>query len=194
MPLAAGFADLLTDLSAALSALGTPWYVFGAQAALIWGRPRLTTDVDATVRAGDIGADVIVLALDGHGFTLRVEGNPDFVQRTRVLPLVHERSGLALDLVLSGPGLEDVFLERAVHVDVSGASVPFISPEDLIVTKILARRPKDLDDIRGVLAERGDLLKVDQIRDTLALLEDALGQSDLRPVFDTEFARWQSAR
>jgi hypothetical protein len=108
--------------------------------------------------------------------------------------LVHERSSLALDLVLSGPGLEDLFLQRAIPVDVSGASIPFISPEDLIVTKVLAGRPKDLDDIRGVLAERGDLVKVDQVRDTLALLEDALGQSDLRPVFETEFARWQSAR
>jgi hypothetical protein len=192
--LAAGFADLLTDLSAALSALGTPWYVFGAQAALVWGRPRLTTDVDATVRAGDIGNALIVRTLSDHGFSLRVEGNPDFVRATRVLPLVHERSGLALDLVLSGPGLEDLFLERAIPVDVSAAFIPFISPEDLIVTKILAGRPKDLDDIRGVLAERGDLLHVGQIRDTLALLEDALGQSDLRPVFEHELERWRSAR
>lgn len=192
--LPAGFADLLADLSAALSTLGTPWYVFGAQAALVWGRPRLTTDVDVTVRAGEIGNDLMVRTLGGRGFSLRVEGTPDFVRATRVLPLVHERSGLALDLVLSGPGLEDLFLERAIPVDVSGASIPFISPEDLIVTKILAGRPKDIDDIRGVLAERGHLLRVGQILDTLALLEEALGQSDLRPLFEHELERWRSAR
>ena len=66
--------------------------------------------------------------------------------------------------------------------------------EDLIVTEVLAGRPRDLDDIRGVLAERDALLKADQIRDALALLEDALRQSDLRPVFETEFARWRSER
>lgn len=192
MPLAAGFAELLLDLSAALTALRTPWYVFGAQAALIWGRPRLTTDVDATVRLDGVSTDAVVRALASHGFSLSIQADQDFVQRTRVLPLRHARSGLALDLVLAGPGLEDLFLERAIPVDVSGAVIPFISPEDLIVTKVLAGRPKDLDDIRGVLAERGALLKADQIRDTLALLEDAPGQSDLRPVFETEFARWRS--
>jgi len=30
------------------------WYIFGAQAALIWGRPRLTSDVDVTVRLGAV--------------------------------------------------------------------------------------------------------------------------------------------
>jgi hypothetical protein len=46
----AGLADLLADLAAALASLGLSWYVFGAQAALPWGRPRLTMDVDAIVR------------------------------------------------------------------------------------------------------------------------------------------------
>jgi len=133
-----------------------------------------------------------VRTLASHGFSLSIQADQDFVQRTRVLPLRHERSGLALDLVLAGQGLEDRFLERAIPVEVSGAVIPFISPDDLIVTKVLAGRPKDLDDIRGVLAERGGLLKADQIRDTLALLEEALGQSELRPVFETEFARWRS--
>ena len=59
---------------------------------------------------------------------------------------------------------------------------------------VLAGRPKDLDDIRGVLAERGAQLKAGQVRETLALLEDALGQSDLLPVFEREFARWRSER
>jgi hypothetical protein len=194
VPLAAGFAELLIDLAAALAGLSTPWYVFGAQAALMWGRPRLTTDVDATVRLGGISTDAVVRALGSHGFSLSIQADLDFVQRARVLPLRHERSGLALDLVLSGPGLEDLFLERAIFVDVAGTAIPFISPEDLIVTKVLAGRPKDIEDIRGVLAERGALLKAGQIRDTLALLEDALGQSDLRPVFETEFARWRSER
>ena len=194
MPLAAGFADLLIDLSAALTALGTPWYVFGAQAALMWGRPRLTADVDATIKVGDLGTEAVVRGLAGHGFMLRFEGTPDFIRHTRVLPLEHTGSGLALDLVLAGPGLEDLFLERSIRVDVAGAAIPFISPEDLIVTKVLAGRPKDLEDIRGVLAERGGLLQMDQIQDTLTLLESALGQSDLRPVFEAEVARWRSGR
>jgi Nucleotidyltransferase of unknown function (DUF6036) len=179
VPSAPSPAELLADLAEALAALGVPWYVFGAQAALIWGRPRLTTDVD-------------VEALRAYGFTLRLEATEAFVRQTRVLPLQHDRSGLALDIVLGGPGLEDLFLSRAVAMDVAGVTVPFISPEDLIVTKILAGRAKDIEDVRGVLAERGEHLGIGQIEQTLAMIEEALGQSDLRPLFEAELARWRT--
>lgn len=192
MPPAAGAADLLADLAAALAAIRAPWYVFGAQAALIWGRPRLTVDVDVTLEGTETGT--LVRALETHGFALRIEATSEFVRQTRVLPMEHERSGLALDVVLAAPGLEDAFLERAVQVEVAGATIPIISPEDLIVTKILAGRAKDLDDIRGVLVERGSLLNLDQIRHTLKMIEDALGQSDLLPAFNAEVTRWRSGR
>ena len=190
MPSPAGPAELLADLAVALDALGARWYVFGAQAALVWGRPRLTTDVDVTVKCS-VSTEQLVRALDTHGFSLRIDGTETFIRTTRVVPLEHRASGLALDVVLAGPGLEDLFLDRAVPIDVGGTVVPFISPEDLIVTKLLAGREKDLEDVRGVLSERGSALDVTQIRTTLGLLEDALGQSDLMPVFDHELGRWQ---
>lgn len=52
-------------------------------------------------------------ALERRGFSLRVS-DPDFVARTRVMPFVHGPTGLPLDIVLAGPGLEDGFLERAI--------------------------------------------------------------------------------
>ncbi|MGE0815003.1 MAG: nucleotidyltransferase [Vicinamibacterales bacterium] len=190
MPSSFGPAELLSDLAVALEAIGARWYVFGAQAALVWGRPRLTTDVDVTVRC-PASTDHLVRMLDTHGFSLRIDATEAFIRTTRVVPLEHRASGLALDVVLAGPGLEDLFLERAVPIDVAGTLVPFISPEDLIVTKLLAGREKDVEDVRGVLSERGAQLDVDRIRTTLRLLEDALGQSDLMPAFDAELGRWR---
>jgi hypothetical protein len=190
VPSPVGPAELLADLAVALDALGARWYVFGAQAALVWGRPRLTTDVDVTVKCS-VSTDQLVRALDTRGFSLRIDATETFVRTTRVVPCEHRASGLALDVVLAGPGLEDLFLERAVPIDVAGTVVPFISPEDLIVTKLLAGRAKDIEDVRGVLSARGSALDITQIRTTLGLLEDALGQSDLMPVFDHELSRWQ---
>ena len=189
MPSPPGSAELLVDLARELARLGVSWYVFGAQAALVWGRPRLTTDVDVTVRLGALDSGDLVRALQARAFDLRVVATPEFVSQTRVLPLAHRPTGLAVDVVLAGPGLEDEFLARAVSVTIGGAPIPVISPEDLIVTKILAGRPKDLDDIRGVLSERGDSLDVAQTRRTLEMLEDALGQSDLLPLFEGELER-----
>ncbi len=182
-------AELLAALAEALSALRARWYLFGAQAAVIWGRPRLTADVDVTVRLDPEDPERLVRALSDRGFQLRVSLGDDFVRRTRVLPFVHQPSGLPLDIVLAGPGLEELFLERAVEVTVEGVTVPVISPEDLIVAKILAGRPKDLEDVRGILRERLSSLDIELIRSTLTLLEDALSQSDLRPPFESELAR-----
>ncbi len=191
MPSPAGPVDLLIDLADGLAELQVPWYVFGAQAALIWGRPRLTTDVDVTVGAVPGGMPALLATLEPRGFTMRIDATPDFVLQTRVLPLVHGPSSLAADIVLAGPGLEEEFLARAVKIDVGGVTVPVLSPEDLIVTKVLAGRPKDIEDIRGILAERGAQLDMGRVRTVLGMLEQALGQSDLDPLFEGELARWQ---
>ena len=96
--------------------------------------------------------------------------------------------------MLGGPGLEDDFLARAVRVDVGGVMVPVLAAEDLTVTKVLAGRPKDVEVVRGVLAERGERLDLVRIRDVLRMLEQSLSQSDLVPQFESECVRWQRAR
>lgn len=167
---------------------GAAWYLFGAQAATLWGRPRLTADVDVTASVPPERLPSLIATMARHGFTIRF-ADDEFVTRTRVLPFVHSPTGVPLDVVLAGPGLEDEFLARAVEVDFDGTSVPVISPEDLIITKILAGRSKDMEDIRGVLRERAGTLDVPRIRAVLRILEEALGQSDLMIAFDHEMSR-----
>lgn len=179
-------AELLKALTGALTTLDSRWYVFGAQAVIYWGRPRFTEDIDVTVQLGSSDTSHLIDRLLEAGFTLRVEGTPTFIAQTRVIPLAFGDPEWPLDLVLGGPGLEDAFASRAVPVEVApGLSVPMISAEDLVVTKILAGRPKDLDDIRGILAAQAHTLDVEAVRTTLAMLEDALGVSDLVPVFES---------
>ena len=190
MPQSSIPASLLRALAEVFQAHGFRWYLFGAQAATIWGRPRLTTDVDVTVDLGKNDQALLVAALQQAGFRLAHAFSDDFVRVTRVLPLVHEHSRMPLDIVLAGPGLEAQFLKRAVAVSLEDFVVPVISAEgDLLVTKILAGREKDLEDIRGILQMRADQLDVDYVRRTLEAVELALGQSDLRPLFERELNR-----
>lgn len=167
-----------------------PWYLFGAQAAIIWGSPRLSADVDVTAVIEPGMLAEYINTMTSHGFELAV-ADRDFVARTRVLPFVHRASGMPLDVVLAGPGLEEDFLRRAIRVDVDGTLVPVISAEDLIITKVLAGRPKDIEDIRSVIHERRASLDGKRIRSVLRLLEQALGQSDLLPSFAKE---WEKTR
>lgn len=102
-----------------LGRLHAGWYVFGAQAVVLWGRPRLTADIDVTVQLGATRTGRLLAAMEEAGFALRVEGTPAFVEATRVLPFLHTASQWPLDLVLGGPGLEEEFLRRAVPAEVA---------------------------------------------------------------------------
>jgi hypothetical protein len=58
-----------------------------------------------------------------------------------------------------------------------------IDREDLIIAKVLAGRPKDLEDARALWELHAPALDSDRIERVLRLLEEALGQSELRPAF-----------
>jgi hypothetical protein len=184
----AGVLELLKSLAGVLPVWCDGWYLFGAQAVGVWGVPRLSADVDITVRLRAPETTAFVNGMREAGFDLRVTDAEDFARRTRVLPFVHRDSGIPLDAVLAGPGPEEEFLSRARTVVIEGVSVPVISPEDLIVTKVLAGRPKDVEDVRGILGQRGGDLDLGHVRRLLALLEDALGQSDLLPLFEAQLS------
>lgn len=171
-------ADLLADLARGLHVLGVRWFLFGAQAAILHGAARLSADVDVTVDLGTRSSRELVDVLSREGFELRVADARGFVEATRVLPLVHRASRMPLDLVLAGPGLEEQFFARAIERRVGDVVVPVVSAEDLVAMKILAGRPRDMDDVASIVRVRPDL-DVDAIRGTLRLLERALDRADL---------------
>jgi hypothetical protein len=171
-------ADLLADLARGLRALGVRWFLFGAQAAILHGAARLSADVDVTVDLGARSSRELVAALAREGFGLRVADAGGFVEATRVLPLVHLASRMPLDLVLAGPGLEEQFFTRVTERLVGRVRVPVVSAEDLVAMKVLAGRPRDLEDVAAIVRAHRDL-DVEGTRSTLRLLERALDRADL---------------
>lgn len=177
--------DVLADLHSIFQRRGIAWYVFGAQAVVVFGRPRQTLDIDVTIDLGIDEMSKLASALSTAGFITRLENLEDFVRRTRAAPVVHRASGIPVDIILAGPGLEREFIARAVDVEIEGNSIPFISPEDLIVTKILAGRAKDLEDVRGILDKQRRKLDVARVSEVLDRLERALNRSDLLAAFES---------
>lgn len=181
MSTAADTAKVLSALHEILAGAGVRWYLFGAQAVIVWGRPRLTADVDVTLALDPTEVDRVLAPLSGAGFSPRPANPRDFVLRTRILPVIHEPTGMPVDLVLAGPGLEMEFLENAREIDVEGRKIPVISPEDLVTAKILAGRLKDMEDAESVVAEQLDRLDLGRIRHWLEVLEQSLDRRDLLP-------------
>jgi hypothetical protein len=174
--------ELLATLAPVLARWGR-WYLFGAQAVILYGVPRLSADVDVTLALTPDAPERFAADMLTAGFTLRVD-DPDFVRRTRVMPFIHVPTAMPLDIVLAGSGLEDEFLERAVPTDIAGTVVPLIERGDLVIAKVLAGRPKDLEDARALWQLHGHELDRARIRRTLGLLQEALSQSDLVSTFD----------
>jgi hypothetical protein len=172
--------ELLAAFADVMRSRGWRWYVFGAQAVVAYGRPRMTADVDVTVDlAGDSPLDLIG-ALTGSGFEERIALGSEFVLRSHLLPLAHSATGIPVDVVVSQAGLQEEFLASSVPVDIGGVTVPLVSVEHLVAMKILAGRRKDLEDVRGVLLERWESVDLNEIDRVLTVLEEALDDARLK--------------
>lgn len=171
--------EALQGLVGAFAELGARWCVLGAQAVNVYGQPRMTADIDVTAELGATTAAELVTTLERHGFRSAFEFDDEFVSATRVVPVVHA-SAMPVDIMLAGPGLEEAFLDAASATCIAGVSVPVISVEHLLVSKILAGREQDLEDVRSVLVAT-EAVDRDQVDSLLGMLESALGQGDLLP-------------
>lgn len=182
MPHPCPVVELLEDFRRVASLRLARWYVFGAQAVMVHGRPRLTADVDVTLEIDPREAASFVEEMEDARFHLRVADPGDFVARTSVLPFLHEPTGLPLDVVIASSGLEMGFLDRAVAVDLGGAEFPVLRPEDLIVSKMLAGRPKDVEDVEGILRLSMNEIDLGAVRGLLAEIGSAIDEDCLSPL------------
>lgn len=141
----------LRDLVAWLQAERVPGVVIGGVAASLLGRPRVTRDVDAVVLLDDARWEEFLAAGARFGFTPRRPDALAFAQKARVLLVHHESSDIDADVVFGALPFEEEAIARAVWEDLGGVSLPLPSPEDLIIMKAVAHRPRDLADIESIL-------------------------------------------
>jgi hypothetical protein len=89
-----------------------------------------------TIDAGDQPRGDLVLALTAAGFELRVRDVDRFVERTSVPPLIHGATRIPVDLVIAGPGLEELFFRRVERRIIAGIEIPVVGAEDLVTMKV----------------------------------------------------------
>jgi hypothetical protein len=125
--------------------------VIGGIAASLLGRPRLTADLDAMLLLSIDALPGLVEAAKEEGLLPRVQDAETFARRTRVLLLRHQPSGTAVDISLGTLPFEEEAVGRSVLYSIGPISVRLPTPEDLIIFKAMAHRPKDLLDIQAIV-------------------------------------------
>jgi len=148
-----------------LEAIGVEYMVTGSVAAMVYGEPRMTNDVDLVVHL-----TVAHLAAFGAAFPdtdyycpppeiIRVE----LARHERAhFNLIHHDSGLKADCYLfTGDALHAWALKRRARLELDAGVAMWIAPAEYVIVRKLeyyrdGGSDKHLRDIRGIVAVSGD--------------------------------------
>jgi hypothetical protein len=123
---------------------------FGGAVALAWYRnPRATTDIDLNVTIPPEGADPVLGALAHLGVSVS-RSDRAAIKRDGQARL--DWDGSYLDLFFATFALHRAMAERARQVSFGPVQIPILSPEHLIVCKVVFDRPKDWLDVEETIA------------------------------------------
>lgn len=154
-----------------LERLGIPYMVVGGFAAIFYGEPRFTIDVDIVADMKPKHIRPFVAAFPIPDYYVSAEGIRDSLQRRYPFNVIQPATGAKVDLV---PLPRDPFTRAAferrqrLEYDQAGNTATFITPEDIILAKLIAfqktESDKHLRDARGVLVTQWGKLNLEAIR------------------------------
>ena len=152
--------------------------VIGGVAASLLGRPRLTADVDVVLLLSVADLPHLMKAAAEECLLPRIADAENFARRHRVLLLRHEMSGVDVDVSLGILPFEVEAVERSEVHQAESISIRLPTPEDLIILKAIAHRPKDLQDIEAVIQNHPHIDR-QRIRHWVQEFADALEMPEL---------------
>ena len=124
--------------------------IIGGIAVGFLGKPRFTADVDAMFLLSTTEIPKLIELAKTENIIPRIQGADDFARKYRVLLLKHTPTDIDIDISLGILPFEEEMVERGNVQTFSNLSVRLPTPEDLIIMKAVAHRPKDLEDIRTI--------------------------------------------
>jgi predicted nucleotidyltransferase len=157
-----GYLDVL---SAAIDALSTPPLPYCLIGALALGRPRATHDVDLLILTDNATSHSYLDPLRAKGFAIASdwhEANP--MAQNVATRLAHPLApDFPLDLIFATSPLHKNALDRRKPIVIQGIQVSVSSPEDLVLLKLSAGRPRDFDDVMGIVGNASAPLDLDYL-------------------------------
>jgi hypothetical protein len=168
----------LAALQGLLEHFGHRGVIIGGIASSLLGKARLTADLDALLLLPTEDIPDILEAAEQFGIYPRIEDAGGFGRKHRVLLLRHRQSATNIDISLGMLPFEEEAVERSRKTAVGKILVQLPSPEDLIIMKAVAHRPKDMLDIQGI-AESQPHLDRERIAFWVRQFAEALNMPEL---------------
>lgn len=169
--------DLIRLFITPLNQLGVPYMVTGAAAAIIYGEPRLTRDIDVVIALTPADAPRLAAAFaDPAYYVTPVEVIAEESRRDRgQVNVVHIASALKADLYTAGTDpLHAWAMARREPRDVAGTAVSLAPPEYVILRKLEwyrdGRSSRHVDDIRAMLRISGARVNRESVEEWVSRL------------------------
>ena len=157
------FLEPLESLQRLLSRFNERGVIIGGAAVSILGKARYTEDIDAMFLLSIKDIPQLLEAASEEGIEPRIDNAAEFARKSRVVLLKHVISNTNIDLSLGVLPFEQEMVERSVVHQVDATlQLRLPTPEDLIILKAIAHRPKDMEDIR-ILADKYQNLDIARI-------------------------------
>jgi len=166
------FDQTLARIGASLDRAEIPYMIIGGQAVLLYGEPRLTRDIDITLGVNIDQLESLLTVARELSLRILPEDAAAFVRQTMVLPALDEPTGIRVDFIFSFTPYESEAIRRANRIKILDQEVSFAAVEDLIIHKIFAGRPRDIEDVRTMIL-RNSSMDVPYIEKWLMAFDDA---------------------
>lgn len=125
--------------------------IIGGIAVGFLGKPRYTADVDAVFLLSTENIPNFLELARAEDIIPRIQNADAFARKNRVLLLKYTPTETEVDISLGIMPFEEEMVERSTVKSFADISVRLPTPEDLIIMKAIAHRPKDLEDIRTIV-------------------------------------------
>lgn len=146
--------DVFVALIKLFSKHKIPYMVVGGFAVAFWGEPRLTKDIDLVLATSKDILSKLVDILRDNNYVFHYEELKMLAKLSNRFTIADATNTFRIDLWVPQTYFEEQAFKRRLNKKYNGKKILLISPEDLILFKLLADRTKDIDDIKGILARQ----------------------------------------
>jgi len=163
--------ELLKKIVEELERLKIPYIVTGVVAAIAYGEPRLTNDIDIVASIEERHIPDLLKAFPQDEFFVTEEMVRDAILHLGQFNIIHPESGIKVDVMLKqNTPFDNSRFNRIRRIYPSETyQANFASPEDVIIKKLEYYKEggseKYLRDITGILKISGDSLNFDYINE-----------------------------
>jgi hypothetical protein len=126
--------------------------IIGGAAIGFLAQPRATQDIDAVTWFDLAETAGFVKSGARFGFFPRISDPIEFALKSRVLLLQHNQTKIDVDISIGALPFEREMIERAIEFTTPELTVQIATPEDLIISKAVAHRKRDLLDIDNLVS------------------------------------------